>query len=42
MNKDTAFGIEVGYPDMDEHPLLGRRNLANIAITLWVPIPAII
>ena len=42
MNKDTAFGIAVGYPDMDEHPPLGRRNLANIAITLWVPIPGII
>jgi len=39
---DSAFGIEVGYPDMDDYPVLGRRNLTNIAITLWVPIPAIV
>lgn len=42
MPRETAFGIEVGYPDMDDHPLLGRRNLVNFALTLWVPIPAIV
>jgi hypothetical protein len=27
---------------MDTQPLLGRRNLVNVAVTLWVPIPAIV
>jgi len=42
MTRDTAFGIEVGYLEMDDHPLLGRRNLVNVALVLWVPIPAIV
>jgi steroid 5-alpha reductase family enzyme len=37
----NAFGIEVGYPEMHEQPLLGRRNLLNVAVTLCVPVPAI-
>jgi steroid 5-alpha reductase family enzyme len=41
MRRETAFGIEVGYPEMDDHPILGRRNLANVALALWVPIPAL-
>jgi steroid 5-alpha reductase family enzyme len=42
MKQSTAFGIPVGYPDLQEQPLLGRRNLVNVGITLWVPIPAIV
>ena len=36
-----AFGIRIGYHEMEEQPLLGGRNLVNLAITLFVPIPAI-
>ncbi len=38
---DAAFGIPIGYPDVRDQPLLGRRNLVNLAITVWVPLPAI-
>jgi steroid 5-alpha reductase family enzyme len=41
MDRPSAFGIEIGYPDMRRHALLGRRNVINIAITLWAPVPAI-
>ena len=40
MKQAPAFEIPVGYPDMREHPPLGRRNLVNLALTLWVPLPA--
>ena len=36
-----AFGIEVGYPTMEDQPILGRRNLLNFVLLLWVPIPAV-
>jgi steroid 5-alpha reductase family enzyme len=42
VERANAFGIEVGYPDVDTQRLLGRRNLVNVAITLWVPIPAVV
>ncbi len=41
MRQPSAFGIPVGYPDLRDDPPLGRRNLVNVAVTLWVPIPAI-
>jgi steroid 5-alpha reductase family enzyme len=41
MKQPSVFGLQVGYPDMRDQPLLGRRNLVNVAVTLWVPIPAI-
>ena len=41
MNNPTAFGIETGYLKMEDHPPLGRRNLMNLALLLWVPIPAV-
>ena len=41
MTNPTAFGIETGYLKMEDHPLLGRRNLMNLALLLWVPLPAV-
>ncbi len=41
MARECAFGIPIGYPDMGDQPVLGRRNLQNLALTLWVPLPAI-
>jgi steroid 5-alpha reductase family enzyme len=42
MARSSAFGIEIGYPDLRDQPLLGRRNLLNVALTLWVSVPAIV
>jgi steroid 5-alpha reductase family enzyme len=42
MMQAPAFEIQVGYPDMRDQPPLGRRNLVNLAVTLWVPVPAIL
>ncbi len=39
---NAAFVIRSGYPDLRDFPALGRRNLVNVALTLWVPIPAVI
>jgi steroid 5-alpha reductase family enzyme len=41
MKQPPALDIQIGYPDLRDHPLLGRRNLVNLAVTLWVPVPAI-
>ena len=41
MTSESAFGIPIGVPDMGDQPVLGRRNLQNLALTLWVPLPAI-
>lgn len=35
-------GLEIGYPDMKTQPVLGLRNLANLAIMVSVAIPGII
>ena len=42
MSGETRFALPIGYPDLRDQPVLGRRNLANIALALWVPIPAIV
>ena len=42
MENPSAFGVEVGYPDMRDQPIFGRRNLFNIAVSLWVPVPALL
>jgi len=42
MDRSSAFGIPVGYPDMTDQPVFGRRNLVNIGLLLWVPVPAIL
>jgi len=34
--------VEIGYPDMRAQPVLGSRNLANLALILAVPIPGIL
>jgi steroid 5-alpha reductase family enzyme len=34
--------VETGYPDMSGQPVLGRRNLANLALVLVVPLPAVL
>ncbi len=42
MDRSTAFGVEVGYPDMRDQPLFGRRNLVNLAVALWAPVPGLL
>ena len=37
----TVFGIETGYPQMEGQPRWGRRNILNLCLLLWVPIPAV-
>ena len=34
--------MEIGYPDVQNQPLLGSRNLANLALLLAAPIPGIL
>jgi steroid 5-alpha reductase family enzyme len=34
--------VEVGYPDMSAQPVLGRKNLVNLAILVLVPLPGIL
>ena len=41
MERAPRFDLQVGYPDVGEQPPLGRRNLVNVALVLWVPIPAV-
>jgi steroid 5-alpha reductase family enzyme len=42
MKLSSLGEVPVGYPDVRDHPRLGRRNLVNIALTVWVPIPAFV
>jgi steroid 5-alpha reductase family enzyme len=42
MAQTSAFESPVGYPDLRDQPLLGRRNLVNVALVLWASIPAIV
>jgi steroid 5-alpha reductase family enzyme len=42
MTRTRPFEIPVGYPDLRDDPLRGRRNLGNLALALWVPIPAFV
>jgi steroid 5-alpha reductase family enzyme len=35
-------GLTIGYPDMRSQPVLGLRNLANLALLIAVPIPGIL
>ena len=37
-----AQGLDIGYPDMSAQPVLGFRNLANLALLFAVPIPGIL
>ena len=42
MGRPSAFGIPVGYPELDDQPILGRRNLLNLALVFWVAVPAVL
>ncbi|MBW2423733.1 MAG: DUF1295 domain-containing protein [Deltaproteobacteria bacterium] len=42
MTRSLPFEIPVGYPDLEDYPIRGRRNLTNLALALWVPIPAFV
>jgi steroid 5-alpha reductase family enzyme len=41
MIRSRPFEIPVGYPDLQNYPFRGRRNLTNLALALWVPIPVL-
>jgi len=41
MKQESVFGIPIGYPHMHDQPLLGQRNVMNVLLMLWVPVPAI-
>ena len=42
MKNPAACGIETGYITLDRDRFLGRRNLLNFLLLLWVPIPAVV
>ena len=42
LKEPAEFAIPTGYLDMRDQPIFGRRNLINLAWTLWVPIPAVL
>jgi steroid 5-alpha reductase family enzyme len=42
MTRSLPIEIPVGYPDLRDHPIRGRRNLTNLPLALWVPIPAFV
>jgi steroid 5-alpha reductase family enzyme len=42
MTRSRPFEIPVGYPDLQDDPIRGRRNLTNLALALCVPIPAFV
>jgi steroid 5-alpha reductase family enzyme len=42
MTRSKQFEIPTGYPDLRDYPIRGRKNLTNLAVALWVPIPAFV
>jgi steroid 5-alpha reductase family enzyme len=42
MHGRAEHEIPVGYPDLRDYPPLGRRNLLNVAVTLWVAVPPVV
>ena len=41
MSDTLELKVPTGLPHVDAVPALGRSNLVNLAVTLWVPVPAI-
>jgi steroid 5-alpha reductase family enzyme len=34
--------IHIGYPDVQDHPIRGRKNLTNLALAIWAPVPSVV